>query len=341
MSVEEPPTARSEQGYGDENRLKRWVLLDGDRRAVTLALSAIIFSLLVGIGTIWPFEMQNLLNETRSVQTLFNTLLNGVILFVSVVVTLNSGILSEEFGPLSSQQEQLEQSLEFQSDLESFAGGGASPAEPGEFFEFVLETFQAEVDSLREAAEGAREHEVRTALEAFVDDVDREVEEVNVRLQMPNLQVSNVLLAGLDYAYAQQLYVARHLRAEFDDDLTDAERDALDDFVETLKFFAAGREYFKTLYFKREISNLSSALLILSLPVIVFTAYTLLALDAGLFPPGVVPGVSPRLLYVAVAFSVAISPYVLLTAYLLRLITVSKRSLGSSSFALPKRPGGG
>ena len=338
MSDGDTPRARANRGYRDENRLKRWLLLDGDRRGVTLALSTVIFLLLVAIGTVWSFEIETLVRETRSVQTLFTTLLNGVILFVSVVVTLNAGILSEEFGPLSSQQEQLEQSLEFQSELESFAGNGASPAEPGEFFRFVLDAFHAEVDSLRGTAEDATDPDVREAFETFVDDVDREIRQVNARLEMANLQVANVLLAGLDYGYAQQLYVARHLRAEFADRLSDAELSALDDFVETLKFFAAGREYFKTLYVKREIGNLSGGLLVLSLPVIVFTAYALLAIDAGLFPPDVVPGISRRLFYVAVAFSVSLSPYVLLTSYLLRIVTVSKRSLGSSSFALPERP---
>jgi hypothetical protein len=116
--------------------------------------------------------------------------------------------------------------------------------------------------------------------------------------------------------------------------LTESDQESLDTLLRILTILASGREYFTTLYFKRELRNLSSALLVLSLPVIVFTSYVILAMDAGLFPQTTLPGVRSRLLYVNLAFVIALSPYVLLSSYMLRMLTVSKHSLESTVFTL-------
>lgn len=72
--------------------------------------------------------------------------------------------------------------------------------------------------------------------------------------------------------------------------------------------------------------------------MIVFTSYVLLAIDANLFPWTSLPGIEPRLLYVTLAFVIALSPYVLLSAYVLRIVTVSKHSLESTVFTLDEGP---
>ena len=60
----------------------------------------------------------------------------------------------------------------------------------------------------------------------------------------------------------------------------------------------------------------------------------LLAIDANLFPGTSLPGIEPRLLYVNVAFVIVLSPYVLLSSYMLRIVAVSKHSLESTVFSL-------
>lgn len=82
------PSARPPR-FGDstsvaDSRVARAVLLEADRLVVTAALSAAVFLFLLVAGVVWPFEMRDLLTETRAVQTLFNTLLSGTILLVSM-----------------------------------------------------------------------------------------------------------------------------------------------------------------------------------------------------------------------------------------------------------------
>ena len=75
----------------------RWAFLYGNRQTFALLLSVAIFVLLLVLGTVWEFEMERLVVEARAVQTLFNTLPGGIILFVSVVLSINTAALSQEF----------------------------------------------------------------------------------------------------------------------------------------------------------------------------------------------------------------------------------------------------
>lgn len=69
-----------------------------------------------------------------------------------------------------------------------------------------------------------------------------------------------------------------------------------------------------------------------------FTSYVLLAIDANLLPTLTVLGVSRHLLYVSLAYTVALAPFVLLTSYVLRIAAVSKRSVAAGAFALRDDP---
>ena len=320
-----------------DSRLARAVLIESDRLTVTAALSGIVFLVLLGVGIVWPFEMQDLLTETRAVQTLFNTLLSGTILLVSIVVSINSIVISQELGPLRSQYDRIDDTLAFQLEVEEFAAAGISPAEPTEFLEFIIGSLRADASAVADSA--AADPEVRAALDAFSVDVLDRLDLVSETLDRSNARIPRALLAGLEYQYARHIHGARHIEDAFGDELPADERERLDHLIETLKFFAAGREYFKTLYFKQELANLSSWLLYVSLPSIVFTSYVLLAIDANLFPTTTILGVSRLLLYVSVAYTVALVPYVLLTAYVLRTAAVSKRSVAAGAFALRKDPG--
>lgn len=314
--------------------LIRWVLLYGDRRVLALITILVILSTLLVVGTVWEFEMERLVTETRAVQTLFNTLLGGIILFVSVVLSINTAALAQEFAPLQVKLARIEDSIEFQIELEELVDEGVSPAGLQPFLEYVIGAIHAETESLRTSEDSTGDERARADLLAFVDELDTQLSLIKNRIGRTNPQVSIVLLSTLDYPYARHINVTRRLKSVHGDELTESDHDSLAKLLQVLTILASGREYFTTLYFKRELRNLSSSLLVLSLPVIVFTAYVLLAIDAGLFPRTTLLGLGSRLLYVNLAFVIALSPYVLLSSYMLRILTVSKHSLESTVFTL-------
>lgn len=314
--------------------LVRWILLYGDRRIIALVTTIVILLALLFVGTVWEFEMERLVTETRAVQALFNTLLGGIILFVSVVISINTAALAQEFAPLQVKLARIEDSIDFQIELEGLVEGGVSPTGLQPFLEYVIKGIHIETESLRTSAHSTDDERARADLLAFADEIETQLSLIENRMGKPNPQVSIVLLSTLEYPYARHLNVTRRLKSVHSDELTKSDHSSLATLLQVLTVLASGREYFTTLYFKRELRNLSSNLLILSLPVIVFTAYVLLAIDAGLFPQTAFLGLGSRLLYVNLAFVIALSPYVLLSSYMLRILTVSKHSLESTVFTL-------
>ena len=319
-----------------ENRVKQWFLLKGRRPVVTAVLLLAVFVLLVGLAVVRPLNMRDLLTETNTIQTLFTALLSGAILLVSIVVSINSIVLSQEITDIESQQERISASMDFRRHIEEFIEMDVIPARPAEFLRVVLYTLLRQAQSLADIAADSTNDEFREQVKTFADKVSKDVEQARITLGDARFGTFQVLLVGLNYDYSGQLYAARTFKHKYADTLTDEEQEAIDDLTETLTFFATGREYFKSLYYKRELAELSSRLLYVSLPVIVFTSYVLLALDANLVPKTTIFGVPPLLLFVTLAYVIALAPYIVLTAYVIRAATITLRTLAAGPFILHK-----
>jgi len=67
-------------------------------------------------------------------------------------------------------------------------------------------------------------------------------------------------------------------------EMSDEYGQKFDELVKAFELFATGKEYFKTLYYSREISQLSQVLLVISLPTILVVASSTLAIEANLLP---------------------------------------------------------
>ena len=325
--------------HPEENRLKMWFLLTGRRMAVTAVILAAVFAIIIGASLLQPLNVRGLLNETNTVKTLFTTLLSGAILLVSIVVSISSIVLSQEITDISSQQERVTATIEYRKRVEQFINADITPARPAEFLRAVLHTIFRNTQALDQIASESSDEEFRTHVDEFFDNVTSEIEEARDTLGDARFGTFRVLLVGLDYNYAGQLHVARGFKRRYGDTLSDKEEEVIDELISTLKFFATGREYFKSLYYKREFARLSSRLLYVSLPVIVFISYILLALDENLFPRVSLFSLSPLLVFVSFAYTVALAPYVVLTSYILRAATITLRTLAAGPFIL--QPGEG
>lgn len=205
-------------------------------------------------------------------------------------------------------------------------------SETDSLFQFLLRALQG--GRLQRSAEQLEDDDTRAEIGTFVSEVHAEFASAEQRLQSTDRRRAAPVLPGLDYNLARHTATVRRIQSEHGDSLSECTSESLSNLTELLESFASGREYFRALYFKREVQDLSSDLLLLALPVIVFTPHVLLAIDAGLFPTASVLGIQPRLLYVSIAYAIALSPYLLLSAYMLRIVTVSRHSTESSGFAL-------
>jgi hypothetical protein len=315
-------------------RVSQWLLLEGNRMHVTgLLLFGVLVALLT-LSVVRPVDVYALLKDTNTIQTLFNTLLSGMILLVSVVVSINSIVLSEEITDIESQRNRIDASIRYRGQIEEFIEDDVSPARPASFLRTILKIIDQQSTALADIAADSDNDEFRDEAKTFSDEITDEAERAGETLTDTRFGTFKVLLVGLNYDYSRQLHIARRFERKYGHCLGDEQQAAIEDLVETLKVFAIGREYFKSLYYKREFARLSSRLLYVSLPTIVVTSYVLLALDANLFPEVTFLTLTPLLAFVSVAYTVALTPYLTLTSYVLRAMTVTLRTLAAGPFIL-------
>lgn len=311
----------------------RWILLEGNRLAVTGALLTFVFGSLLAIGMLWTFEMQRLLTETSAVQTILNTFLGGIILLVSIVVSINSTVLSYDLSSIRTQDERMVALFEYRRQIGQLADGGESPTDPAAFLEVMADVLRRRAQALSDVTEGADE-EFAKDVEAYASDISATADRIKESSAGVSGADFGVLWEGQEINYGQHLNSSRVLRTSYGNRFSEDFSERLDDLVEAFRLFATGKEYFKTLYYTQETSQLSRTLLIIALPAIIVNASTILAISAGLLPEFSVLGLPPLQSFVAAAVTVSLAPFVVLTSYTLRLATVARRTAGAGPYTL-------
>ncbi|MFD1647667.1 hypothetical protein [Haloarchaeobius litoreus] len=307
--------------------LKQWVLLDADRLAVTGALLTGVFMTFMLISTFWTFEMQTLLTDTSTVQTILNTFLSGMILLVSIVVSINSIVLSHDMTSVENQEDRIQGAIEFRRSLSELTEEGEDPSEPSSFLKVMSRTISARAQVLTSDLDGVEEE--------LVDDIDEYVTSVsNAAEQLGAVEETSgaefaVLWKGIEFDYGSHIERSRTLGAS-----GEASSDSFEDLIKAFELFAIGKEYFKTLYYTKEVSQLSRTLLVVALPAILFNASAIIAINGEVLPDTQILGIPSLQTFMAVAFTVSVAPYLVLTAYMLRLSTVARLTASGGIFSL-------
>jgi len=310
----------------------RWVLLDADRRAVTGALLTVTFLAILGLGRLWTFEMQRLLTETDSVQTVLNSLLSGIILLVSVVVSINSIVLTYDITAINTQRDRVQGTTEYRREIGRMVEDERSPTNPGSFLELMTQVMRERAKSLQETLDETDQAEFSKKVDEFVEELDDAVSRLSDPEDRSGGADFGALWVGLEADSGHLVDELQTLRTAHADEIPEDEEEKFDDLMEAFELFETGRQYFKTLYYSREISGLSRTLLVVSLPSILVTAWTILAIDAGTVPELWLFGLPPLQVFLATTFSISLAPYLVLTAYVLRTATVARRTAGGGPF---------
>ncbi len=315
------------------NPLQDWILLTGNRWVVSAVALLLVGLGFVGIGVIWTDELVTLFTEAQVVQTILITLFSGSILLVSIAVSVNSIVLSQEITALGDQEEAIDETFSFRDSVQEHTDTDVSPARPGAFLQVIFGAIRTNVQELLDSVSDDSTT-LHHQTEKIREDIISQIEEVESRLEVGEFGTSEILFAGIQYDYSRQVYAVRRLRTEHQDALTDSQLETIDELLTVLKYFTIGREYFKTLYFKRELANLSRGLLVISFPAIVFLSYALLSLSAGLVPEFAIFGTPSVILFVGFTFTAGLAPYTLFSAYVLRTATISIKTLAAGPFIL-------
>lgn len=320
------------RGRVSGGRLKLWVLLEADRWAVSAGTLVIIFAALVVGGAIDPSPLRNLMSSKDPVETALQPFVGAIITGVTLVVTINQLVLSQELGAVGDQRERMAEAMDFRGDVANALGVSASPPDPATFLRALVDDTVAVADELADAADDAPES-AREGIGELVDAVQVNADEVSDQLEGARFGTFSVVSAALNYNYSWKLYHARRIRNEYAGDLSPEAIEKLDELVRTLRFFGSAREHVKTLYFQWELINLSRAILYAAVPAIVITTGSILYVDAPAVT-GTFLGVDAIVWAVSGLTALAVLPFSVLAAYVLRIATVAKRTLAIGPFIL-------
>lgn len=308
-------------------RVWEWLLLSGDRRVVTGLLLAIGFVQTVGIGVLLISPQSPSLASENTAIPLTSALLSGTLLLFSIVVSVNSLYVSQQQNPLGQQFGRVQSVVEFRRQLEDVIGADHVPAQPEQLLRLlsgdILERAQYLENELHTA-----DLDLRRDLDVYISSLAEETGAMN-RSLADATDTLDILLATMDYNHDRQINDLRNLRAAHGDQLDDGVGRNIEEMLRLLQYFAAAREYFKTIYTRREFARLSRDLTLTTIPSIAIVATFLHFLSD-------LPDID--LLTTAVV-AVAFAPFLLVSTYILRVAVISKQTQAAGQFVANGRVG--
>jgi hypothetical protein len=313
--------------------LRRWILLDGNRWAVAGALAVGLFAFLVVVGSLDPTPIREMLDEKDMVETVFASLSTAIVTGVTIVVTIDQVVLSQQLGPLGDQRSRLTESIDFRREAESLLGDTA-PAEPAALLRALLGASDEAAEELRDAiVDGDNPEGAREEVERFLADHRADAAAVRERLADERYLHFDALRAVLEYRYEWRVHEALRIRRRFDGRLDDRSEEALAELVRALRLFGPAREHARGLHFQSQLVYLSRVILAAAVPALAVALAVVIFLDAGDIP-GTTLGVSNLLLAVSGAATVAVCPFFVLVSYVFRIVTITGRTLATGPFLL-------
>lgn len=308
------------------------LLFFSNRVLFTGVLAAVVFLAFVVLGEFGPPRLEGVLATKSTIEMLFGSMLGAIITGVTLVVTISQIIVSQENGPLGDQHKRMSDAMNFREYLGDLLGRPVPPA-PATFLRAIVESVRERAIALRESTADANDADLREDVEEFTDSIVENAEEVEAKLDDAEFGTFGVVSAALDFNYAVNIYFVEELTDRYGDGITDTQGARFDDLKTALTMFGPAREHVKTLYFEWELANLSKYVLYAAIPAIVVAGLMVSYVDGGTFV-GQTAGVADVVWLVGAAFTITVLPFLLLAAYILRIVVVAKRTLAIGPLVL-------
>ncbi|QWC18204.1 hypothetical protein [Halorubrum sp. 2020YC2] len=342
--TDDAPDAESDTDTADtmreragENRLKLWLLLRADRLVVAAVLTLAVFVAFVAVAAVLSPPLAEKVGASDPIETLFASMITAIVTGATLVVTIGQLVLTQENGPLGDQQERMDGTLAVRDDIAALTGA-PTPTDPAAFLDAILDAAAERARELRDLVDDREgDGPDRAALRGDVDDLAAGVTEnadaVRGQLDGAEFGSFDVVFAAINFDYGPKIGGIERLVRNHDEALTDDERDLLGELTESLSLFGPAREHVKTLYFQWALIDLSRQILYAAVPALVVAGLMLAGVGAGTVP-GRTLGVDHVTLVVAGAFAVTLLPFSLFVSYLLRVLTLAKRTLAVGPMVL-------
>jgi peroxiredoxin len=185
--------------------------------------------------------MQRLLTETEAVQTLLNTLLSGIILLVSIVVSTSAIVLSYDITSLDAQADRIEAAMEFRRDVARLTEDQQSPTDPESFLRAMTGIIEDRAEGLAEASTNA-DKEFADEIQTYTDSVLQTVSALNQSLDRLGHREFGALWEGLEVNYGPHLNRSDRFTVVYEDRFSETGRQQFDELVTAFELFAMGKD---------------------------------------------------------------------------------------------------
>ncbi|WP_135304175.1 hypothetical protein [Haloarcula amylovorans] len=316
----------------DVNKYWFWLLLQANRWGLAIGVAFLIFATFMLWGALKPVSIQSTMQSSDMVETLFAGLVGAIITGTTLVVTINQLVLSQEIGSLGSQRERMDITMDFRQNTDELLGT-TTPADPALYLQALIETSEQRAKTLRETLSADEHGDLAEKVDVYVEDLLENADRAREHLEDVDFGTFDVLSPALDYNYDRKMHDIRRLRLDQGDDLADEEREAFTALLEALTMYGPVREYIKDLYIQWALVKLSRAILYAAVIALTVAGGMVVFVDPTTFQ-GTFLGFSHILWVVSAAFAISALPFLLFTAYILRLATLAKQTLSMGPLIL-------
>lgn len=316
---------RNQPDSSTTDRLTRWLLLDGNRLAVSGVLVAVMFLTflvfgLAGIVTISkPNRMLWFLNGT----------INGLLTLIPIAVGINQIVLTQELGSMNNLYSRVENTLSFRQQVEETTEVDVSSPQSAAFFREIFLALNDRAAALGEANDGETNEQMNDEIDDYAATLAQQTDHASSALENIGFEIFETFLLLLDYHDSSQLYEVRRLQNTYADSLSDEMNDRLGEIQELFMEFDAARQYLKTLFVQRELSELSRVLIYTGIPAILLAGL-------AIFTYRDIPNISiPRpivVVLVSATVAASLTPLAVLSAYIARVALIAQRTAAFGPF---------
>lgn len=310
-----------ENGPKLSRRVRRWWLVDGDRRVVTGLMVAAAFVVSAGLilGDVVIVGAQSNLPSV-----LGSGIVAGLATLITITLSVNQLILSRLLSPPKTLRNRLEGALEYRQRAEELTDETTMPNDAAEFLAVIGENLRDRASTVRDELEDDDSVAFASELEDYGDNLSNASESDTTVGALSNM---------LSSRYARLLTAAREQEQRLDNDASTAAAAALYEARELLELSAVVRQFLKTLAIQQDLATLSKRLSYLG----VFGLGAAVATSLVYSKSSVVSVQGPLLVWVVSgAFAAVSAPFAVLVSHVLRIATVTKFTGSVGPFVAPE-----
>lgn len=304
-----------------------WFLLDGNRGTVAALTALALFAFLAAVS----LSKFTPLRKSQPLFYVFSGMLSGNLTVITVVVSINQLLLSRELRTPSQLRSQIDGVIEYRRDVEASAGTLA-PVEPQGFLRLLYENTRKTAQQLGGLALSEADPTVYEEVDDVVTRLTEHADHVDKLLQERDTSTFDVLSVTLSTNYARDIHQLRRIRSRHGGELPEDVDDSITTLVDQLRNIDIARQYLKTIYLQEELASVSRILFYVGLPSIAIVATGLYLFTAS---AGASVSRSTLSVVLPAITTVGLVPLVTLFAFVVRIATVTQRTVATIPFTTP------